>query len=777
METKLSKILKNLASFFIYCLVFLTPLFFLPLTIEPLELNKYFLLYLFIFLAVLCWVSRGVLRKTFEFRRTPLDIPLLILWLAALVSSIVSKDRFVSFFGDFSLLNLSFLNLTVFLFFYFLAVQETASVKKALNLIYTLFFSCLLASVYFLTKTLGLFDWSFLGISGNNLVNISNNSWGIFLVAFLSLSLAFLAVRKRQLAGDFLSLAVFLFSLAGVVLIGFKILWVVTVIALALLIVFLISNVSELRVVWISVAFGVLVAGIVFIFFGEPQFLTTKLPVEISLSPSTSGSMLKEELTTGARYFLFGSGLATFPYDFSQFRPVSLNNNFAWNVRFRQPFSSAFEWAMSGGILSSLALLLAILIVVGIVVQTWFNQMAILRRRKSAAEDILLEESHLVFWGVTVAFFTLLVAFFVVNMGVVHWFLFWLFLALMVSTGAILSKNSLKEIVISLKTTPEYSLLTSFAFILVFTGILVLGIYLGRFYKAEAVYRQALRLPMVGQEGGERISKIQKAAILNPQRSLFYLSLAESLLFKAQEAAASNDANQTVQWVAVAVDAAKRASVVSPESAASWESLATMYANARAFAPQINSELIASLEKAAALEPTNPTFYLGLGSAKFFERRYSEAKESFEKAVALKPDLLRGYALLAGIFEAEKNLDGAIAVLEKSLPFGRNDAAFVYQLGNYYYTRHKKDDWPLAERAFRRAIALSPNYSDALYSLALLYEKTNNRQPALELYRRVLELNPGNNQVEAKIGNLSGAPAASESEGASLPLSEEKKKK
>ncbi|HBW74098.1 MAG: SLEI family protein [Candidatus Magasanikbacteria bacterium GW2011_GWA2_45_39] len=778
METSFTLFLKRATSALLYVAVFLIPLFFLPFTVETVELNKYFLLYVCVFLALFAWISRGVILKTFVFKRTPLDIPLIVLWGIVLLTSIISQDRYISFFGDFTLTSLNFLNVTAFLIFYFLLVQEVGHIKGVLNFIQTLFASGFISALFFISRASGLWTATYGFLPQFNTLNISNSLFGIFLTILCLLSLATLAVKKQNIGSDVFTFLVFLVSLAGVVMIGFKILWIIFTVALILLIVFLVSHASEVRTAWTSVAFALFVAGVLFVLLGVPQFLTAKLPLEVSLGPSTSYGMFKDTITYNARYFLFGSGPSTFGYDFSQFRPSGLNNNFAWNVRFRQPYSSAMEWGMSTGVLGILSFLVILLLGLGLIINTWLKQVVINRKKKVVfAQIAALQDSPLIFWGLTAGWLTLVVAFFVVNFGAAVWLLFWLFLGLMIRAAVHLSKGELPETTISLKTSPQYSIVTSFAFILVFTSILVLGIYLGRFYTAEMIYAKALVRPTTGQEGLDRMAQLQKAIQYNPNRVPFYLTTAEAFLVKAQEVASSTqDPNQVAQLVSAAVNAAKAASDKSPQSVATWESLATMYANARGVAPEANNWLISSLERAITLEPTNPTFYIGLGNAKLMERRYSEAKDDFEKAIGFKPDMLQGYVLLAATYEAQNNIDKAIETMERGLPIGRNDATYVFQTGRYYFNRHKDNDWPLSELAWRRAIALNPNYSDALFALALLYERTGNKTPAFQLYKRVLELNPGNAQIRNKVEGLGGGEPAPVENQKSLPESDTKKK-
>lgn len=758
METLATKILSIITKYSLYLVIFLIPLFFLPYTAENLEMNKYFLFYILVIISLISYLGRAVMRKSIEFKRSPLDIPILILWAVLFMVTLLSQERYLSFFGDFSFLSFSFVGLSFFFIFYFLVVQVLSGIDHVLKAVYLLLISGGLGALYFILRMVKLFVWPAWPLPAFSPVHASNTLFGIFLAVILLLSLGFLAVKKHNLGVDIFSFVTLILSGVALLMIGFKVVWIIVAIALFLMLVFFLTHVEEVRTVWTSVAFAILIMSLLFIFLGVPRFFTVNLPLEVSLGGNVSWHITTSVLKDGARNFIFGTGPATFMYDFSQFRPADFNNNFAWNIRFRQPFNTAFEIGSTTGLLGALAFLLVILMVLGLVITVWLRQILEVRRKKKTAAgetDIIrpFSSSPLIFWSLVGGWFTLMIAFFTVNFGAVHWLLFWLFLGLMVGAGMHLSRAETSTFNLSLKASPQYALAVSFGFILIFTAIIVLGIYLGRFFVGEVVYARALAKPI-----DARLAQLQQAVNLNPNRVLFYLTLADSYLSKAVDTSnKTNDINAVTPLVASGVNAAKIATDKAPNNVASWEFLSIMYSNARPIAPGANSWVISSLDRAAALEPTNPTFYINLGNAKLLEKRYSEAKDDFEKAIALKPDLLTSYLRLSFLKEEQRDISGAIATLEKGLAYGRQDALYVFHLGRYYFNRNQKGDWGLAEIAYLRALALNPNYSDALYALALLYERTDHKPQALELYRRVLQLNPGNKDIKNKIESLSGA--------------------
>jgi len=51
-------------------------------------------------------------------------------------------------------------------------------------------------------------------------------------------------------------------------------------------------------------------------------------------------------------------------------------------------------------------------------------------------------------------------------------------------------------------------------------------------------------------------------------------------------------------------------------------------------------------------------------------------------------------------------------------------------------------------------VALFPNYSNAQYSLGIAYQAKGEKEKAIKSFEKVLELNPGNQDVIAKLEAL-----------------------
>jgi len=101
MVKNLTKILEYL----FYLFFFLTPLAFLPMTSELFEFNKILLTYIFTVLIFSLWILRMLTDRKVIFRRTMLDIPLIIFLISQTLSSLISVDPRTSLLGYYSRFN------------------------------------------------------------------------------------------------------------------------------------------------------------------------------------------------------------------------------------------------------------------------------------------------------------------------------------------------------------------------------------------------------------------------------------------------------------------------------------------------------------------------------------------------------------------------------------------------------------------------------------------------------------------------------------------------
>lgn len=94
--------LEKILTYSFYALAFLVPLVLFPKSSELFEFNKMVLTYALTTVIVAAWLCRMILEKKIVFRRTFLDIPLLLFLISQSFSTIISIDRRTSLLGYYS---------------------------------------------------------------------------------------------------------------------------------------------------------------------------------------------------------------------------------------------------------------------------------------------------------------------------------------------------------------------------------------------------------------------------------------------------------------------------------------------------------------------------------------------------------------------------------------------------------------------------------------------------------------------------------------------------
>mgnify|MGYP001612444699 FL=1 len=102
----------------------LVPLIWLPWTSELFEFNKLMLTYIIAILIACVWAIKCILAKKIIFKRTALDIPLLLFLISIFLSLIFSIDTHVSWYGYYSRWNGGLLSLITYSFLYWAYVSN-----------------------------------------------------------------------------------------------------------------------------------------------------------------------------------------------------------------------------------------------------------------------------------------------------------------------------------------------------------------------------------------------------------------------------------------------------------------------------------------------------------------------------------------------------------------------------------------------------------------------------------------------------------------------------
>ena len=136
-----------------------------------------------------------------------------------------------------------------------------------------------------------------------------------------------------------------------------------------------------------------------------------------------------------------------------------------------------------------------------------------------------------------------------------------------------------------------------------------------------------------------------------------------------------------------------------------------------------------------------------------------KGKEHFLKAIALDPAYAMAYSGLADTYALLGSYD--IMPISESHPLGREAALKALDLNESLGEAHNSLaailadhywDWPGAERHFKRAIELAPNYVTALHFYSFYLAYTGHASQALPLAERAVSLDPLSLRAQVNLG-------------------------
>lgn len=159
-------------------------------------------------------------------------------------------------------------------------------------------------------------------------------------------------------------------------------------------------------------------------------------------------------------------------------------------------------------------------------------------------------------------------------------------------------------------------------------------------------------------------------------------------------------------------------------------------------------ELISRAIRQFSLDPL-PHF--NLGEAYRMLNRFEEAEASYQKTLALKPDLAEAHVGLGHALKERGLLDEAEACFQKALLLKPDMATVHYGLGVLFQDRGRFGE---AEDCYRKALALHPDYAEAHNNLGNLLKAYGRLEEAEACYRKALALRPDLAELHNNLGSV-----------------------
>lgn len=734
----------------IYVLTFLLPLLVTSWTFEPLEFSKQLLLFVLLAAAGIIWLLKLLVLRTFRLVKTPLDLPIMVFLGIYLLASLFSVDRVASFLGFYGSFRGNFFQVLFLVILYYLVVNNFQSVRQLRRLLGVFLLSAALTLAYAALQFFGVFILPFAFAKATSFNTVGSLLTVSLFAALMIVLAAGLGNRAwySPMGGKIVRLAILVAGFLILLTVNFLYAWAALLVGLLAIMVFrlgvaknfALKNVlTPLVLLLLTISF--LVIQLVFPFITLRSILSFNLPIEVRLDYRTAAPVLKGALA--ARPVL-GLGPNTFLYAFSKYRSENFNLSPFWNVRFDKAPSEAAEYLVGTGILGLLAF--EILNLVFVLYALFF----VLRKRGAQS------------WGFALALF----AGFLV-LWVAHWlffwntvlaFSFWLMLAGFVAAAREAGSEKVKTLSFSLAASPRQmvSVISSVSLVLIL--VVVFMFFAAAVYAADIFYRKGLGLSGSAESYDAAQRSFESAIRLNRFRPDYYLTYGEFLFLRINHELAQKEPNPRLlqQWLATSINISRVAVDLSPVNWTGWERLANLYSSARPLVAGVDKFIIESLAKATEQDSKNPILFTELGQVyRLAARRLDPA--ILGKGVDSDSDGLsdeQEQALGADPSDADTNgnnlLDGN-EVLAGLNPAGSGSLPDDF-LGRYIKT--DPENLLKAEEAFRKAIALKPDYAAAYFQLASTLEQQQKPEEAIKELLESLKRFPGNVDLKFSLGRL-----------------------
>lgn len=694
--------LDRIIKYGLYSLVFLLPLFFLPLTVFPVILNKQMLLSAFVFLLFILWMLKVMISGKLSLAWGKLSKSIFLFLIILTLSTVLSGSKIQSFWG------MSFEPDTLFSFilyaFGFFLFANLLKKEDVLKVILAFLASSGVLSLFFLIQAFWrpVFPWGFTQSLGFNPVG-SVQSLAVFLGGAFVVLMAL--VNSNQLSSNVLVKGVAgllgLLLFLSIFLINHWVVWLGIIWAMAVILWGMARSLKGAidqgdfkRFIFPLLIFAL---SLTFLIIKLPTGNIVNLPAEIMVTNRATFDIAKETLQEGPKNLILGSGPATFGYQYSLYRSAGPNLTDFWQIRFSQGATAFLTFLTTFGILGILAILS--------IVAIFFWQA--LKMLKGA--EIKLEQM-LVFIG---GFYFLICWFFYsINLSLI--FLVFLMLGLWARMN-----SPVKEFLFT--QSPQKAFLIMLLGVILVVVSVVATYDLSQRYMGAISYAQGLELINRPEPKlDEGITKISRAVGLDP-RDIYLRDFSQAFLLKINEVFNNQELSQEEkqqifqQIVSNAEISAQTAVQVNPQNSQNWLQLGSVYGDLASFSIEGTEQLaVLNYQKALELDPQNPQIPLNIG------RVYKSAAERIKIQLAiLEQTEEKDEEKIKELNEAsDKNLDLAIEHFEKS-------------------------------------IELKIDFTPAYYLMAQVYEIQEDKEKALENYLIVLQFEPGNEEIQSKVEELS----------------------
>jgi len=675
------KFFHKLIEILFYLLFFLLPLILWPFSYELFEFNKIITIYVFTVLIVFAWASKSIIERKIIFRRTILDVPLILFLTSQILSTIVSVDPRTSIFGFYSRFNGGLLSLISFSLLYWAFVSNFDKII-ALNSTKSLISSLILVSVYGILEHFGIDKNIWVqDVAERVFSTLGQPNWlGAFIVATIPMTHAFmLKARKQSLLMGIVSIIFFitlLYTKSRSAFLGFifasLIFWSYVFISklkskdkelkkktigtmILINAVFIILNLS-IKTPWTPNILNVINKN------SSSSVAPTPAAVKSTAleSGGTESGTIRKLVWQGAidiwkEYPILGSGVETFAFSFYKTRPKEHNLVSEWDFLYNKAHNEYLNFLATTGTIGFISYITLIVFIIIVFV-------------KNIKKD---EENRLFHLALLAGFGSILVtSFFGFSVAVVN-LQFFIYPAISIALNRSEDERTKEGNISNTNKT--------IIFLLLFATFILL-ISISHYWLADLNYANGKRLNDAGMFSKGR-EKLISAIKYSSKEALFWSELSENSADLAVALKENKNEENSKKIADSAIMESKRAEDLSPRNIGVLRQVATTYLKLSQIDGNYLYKVKEYLEKAIELSPNDAKLYYNLGILYDNSNEPQKAVEIIEKAIELKSNYKQARYKLATLYlennESEKAKTQLKYILENIDP---NDNLVKQQL-------------------------------------------------------------------------------------------------
>ncbi len=618
MDLKISRTI----SVIYWVLLFFVPIVLFPTTSELFEFNKTVLTYALTTIIVSLWLIRSIFAKRLIFRRSLLDIPILIFLAAQVLSTVTSIDLRTSIFGYYSRFNGGLLTSFSYALLYW-AYVSNVNRKYNIKAMYVLIVSAVFVSIYGVLQHLGVDSHIWVqDVQKRIFSTLGQPNWlAAWIVAIIPLTWAF-AIRRSKLkllntqtknlvfwiSLSILFFLILLFTGSRSGLVGFVIaditFWVIAALML--------RKKPTKNKISTGKAFVVIHAIFVFIILligtqwtpkiqdilSKPSATQIEKPVQVSGTAlaigGSSSTEIRKIVWQGSydiwkNYPILGTGVETFAYSYYNFRPIEHNLVSEWDFLYNKAHNEYLNIAATTGTVGLVAyLFLLVMILVQIIKE--------IRRNKYS--------NYIIPTSLLAGFSSILVTNFFGFSVVPVSLLMFMFPAFAVTLHKLKSKT---------ETTKSNNLTVgqkSTAILVIFLAIYIVFL-ISKYWYADYLYSKG----KVQNDSGNPLQAreiLEDAIDLSPSESIFWEEASSASLEIALALEEDGNLKLALAMSEQAIKESDRAINLSPKNVNLLRKRASMFIKLSIFEPNYLLNARNTLLSAIQLAPTDAKLYYNL---------------------------------------------------------------------------------------------------------------------------------------------------------------------